>query len=309
MLSGITLALGLGVPKYRLVRDWDVFLHDSLSEAADKSKAMPPIFAEATSRLFELVKHTPGVHVSAIRIGSPHCERELPSPSSIDESVDLARNTGVEISIELPVIPQSGWNRYAKIVDFVAHTESGIQLVLNDIGALAHAVSAGVKWTSAGRLLWKQKRLARFLMSELELLGQDVNAEYQTFEPCQCATEFPVRSVELDLLPQGVLLGGAGESTIYWHVPWCVVTFGRICHIGSVASSADSKFRLATRCRHECGDLVEIYENDSWPRPLVRYGKMVYCLCEMGDFGWIEHPATSGVVLDVGIMPWSCTGA
>lgn len=180
---------------------------------------------------------------------------------------------------------------------------ANIEVIVNDLGTLSELHERGIRNLSMGRLLWKQKRLARFADDEIPLLGKDVLQEYRKVEYPVLAEKFAVNVVELDSAPQGIeLLTNGNKYAI--HIPWCLVTFGRICCIGSLNLERNRKFRITSPCNHECIYIKEIYNNSTnWPQALFREGKGVYCLAGSDAQRTLLNNGIGKVVIDTTKFP------
>lgn len=298
MNTPISLWINSDFSLYKDIRDWNAYLREWLEAKPLELGNNEELFRPAASLLSGLLTRVNNHSVEAIRIGSETCARELPNLSAVNNFLEISKSTGVRLELVLPVLAHADcvemdlWN-------FLKDVPSEINIIANDIGTVAYLRDHTNNKILAGRLLWKQKRFARFHQDEYSLLGKDVLEECQFVEPPEWIEHFDVNRFEIDLLPQGLSFpGNKSDKSIGINLPWSLITYGRVCFIGSLELPPNQKFRISSQCSHECNRICQIYENPAWESQLLRTGKAVYCCSNPGDYSWLTNQGLSHLILD-----------
>ena len=234
--------------------------------------------------------------ITALRLGSEDCARCLPTVAEIELILNLCIHKGITLELVLPVISESMFPIIESIVAMVK-VQPDMLLVVNDIGTLRYAMMQGVSRVALGRLMWKQKRLARISSQELQILDKNVLEEYKTLEVPTWSRDLGIAEYEFDLTPQGIAVD-VDDGHLAFHLPWCVVAFGRTCFAGALHQETSEKFKLGLPCRKECDTFAEIFESPHWPGPLVRHGQFVLAQAGLCDFSWFDLRCAHKVVID-----------
>ncbi len=298
MSTPVSLWINSDVSLYKDILDWNGYLREWLEANPLEIRNNEELFSPAASLLAGLLTRVNHLSVEAIRIGSETCSRELPNLSIINNFLELSENTGVRLELVLPILAHAECVE-TDIWTFLKDIPPEINIIANDIGTVAFLRDHAKNKILAGRLLWKQKRFARFHQDEYSLLGKDILEECQIVEPPGWIKNFDVNSFEIDLLPQGLsFTSDKVDKCIGINLPWSLITYGRVCFIGSLEFPLHQKFRISSQCSHECNRFPQVYKNPEWESQLFRAGKAIYCCSNPGDYSWLGYQGLSHLILD-----------
>lgn len=296
MLAGTTIWLDERDPEVYRVRDWHLFLDAWIAKRESRAAGLCEVARQAMQMMRDAHGRLRSHPVKAVRIGSEHCDRCIPSCDAIAEITEQAQRTGVEVEVVLPVASDTRFPECERLLDYAAQ-RNNVTIVANDLGVLWGAAARHLRRLVMGRLLWKQKRLARMWPHEMDLMGPAVIAEHSRFEEPSWGKSCGVIRYDLDLVPQGLTVLENG-ARVAFHLPWSLLSFGRVCCVGSIAVPREDKFKLGTVCRHECNQLLQVYRDLNWPTELIQAGRAVYCLSYPKSYAWLTIEPLDTVVFD-----------
>ena len=282
--------------RFENVDNWVELLTRLVEQAVATSMESCTVFQQATLQVSRLLHAARKMSVDSLRIGSETCVHKTIDPSVLRAFARITSRSGLGLQVVLPPLAVNDACR----IDLTAILEElppSCTLVVNDLGTLSRLCKSVSNSVIAGRLLWKQKRAVRFFPDEFELLSQDELNEWFGFHFPVWLQQFNVRLLEIDMLPPGVRLGGSQNCSV--HVPWALVSYGRICYIGSLGLGPHEKFQVSSPCRRECRSVQHVLCDESCPTPVLRCGKGVYCLSRPVDYSWLQHKALASVVVDL----------
>jgi hypothetical protein len=286
--------------QYERVGDWSAFFHARVNQFLEDMLEDAPIFRNAAMRLLGLSEKMTDLCVRSIRVGSETCPRVGFDLAVIRSFLSVAGRANLELDLVLPPLPEADLAGL-ELRDTLGALPAGSAVIANDLGTLALVHDEFPGRALAGRLLWKRKRAARFFPEELDMLSRDEVEEWRDLAYPEWVRSLGVDTVEIDLPPQGIYI--SGEHPIATHMPWCFVSYGRVCYIGSLGLARPDKFRISSPCEKECIGIQHVVDEGRFPGELLRRGKGVYCPSEPGDFSWLEHKSLSYIIVDLRRSP------
>ena len=304
VITGInTMNISLWLPsdpeQFKDVDNWEVFLEERIEKLTKDKENSQTIFNKAMLLLLRLIQEYPS-SVSSLRIGSETCIRKEVDLPILEAFSRIAQNTQMQLNVVLPPLAESELHEL-NLSAFLKQHSLYTSIVVNDLGVLSKVYEEFPRDIIAGRLLWKRKRSSRLSPEELDLISQ-----YELSEWCEIAYPewincFNVKLLEIDLLPQGTLYSTERPYAI--HMPWTFISYGRICYIGSLELDSLEKFKIMSSCNKECLKIQHVLDDKSYPIPLLRSGKGVYCLSDPKDYSWIQNKSLSNIIVDLRRSP------
>lgn len=281
LTTNISLWIDCHIAQSFQISSWDSYFDRILKESEDNSLTFHPLCRSALDTLKEFRSIFSSSPIKSIRIGSEICPRLLPSVLQLESIIEISKATGTSVQL---VIPPLAENEFIILKDLcnVLRVSPEVETTVNDLGSLAYLNASGLTKISAGRLLWKQKRITRLTVDELDLLGQDILEEYQIFENAKWLTEINLKTIEIDLLPQGLTIDSNSQNLAI-HLPWSYIAYSRICTIGSLTLPPKEKFKIGAPCQMECKCIREIYQSNTETNGIMRYGKGIYGVSKIRD--------------------------
>ncbi|MDH4201517.1 MAG: hypothetical protein OEV87_01310 [Phycisphaerae bacterium] len=285
---------------FKDIHDWNVFLRENITSIAKDQLNNKTIFSRAMFLLLNLIQESPNLSVSSLRVGSETCLRKMIDSTKLKAFIKIAQNSKVRLQVVLPPLAEADFAGFG-LLQSLQEYSSSILVVANDLGTLYKARVEFQYDVIAGRLLWKRKRASRFFGDELSLISSNELSEWQNITYPEWINFLGVVSLEIDLLPQGVLYSDERPCAI--HFPWTFISYGRVCYIGSLELKRLDKFKITSPCNNECIRIQHAINDESHPVPILRSGKGVYCLCVPKDTTWTQNKSISNIIIDLRRSP------
>ena len=245
--------------------------------------------------------------------GQEFCQNLIPDNETLQTVYYYTKQFGWEFTYVTPgVLTDEGMARIREHLTFLASEAPATEVVVNNYGTWYLLAMAFPNLTPVlGRMLVKQKRLARYVNKSLPITMEQISSEEKTITDNQLKAlqslnlsipayrrelaERGVQRIDIDIVPQGVKVPqdcwGFGLSCYY---PWTYVTSGRNCLTAA-----------ARHARHEyvvdetpCGQLCRNQNTTSWVRnadiPILERGNSVFLL----NHGFAEWYIAGNIPID-----------
>lgn len=246
----------------------------SLCEIMEHIYAIEPRFEKMIDKIKSVAGYS---QCQRIYMGSSFCGQyfmNLPL-NHIEELVTFCKEKEIPITLVLPVFTQKhlkeGKEKLAGLMD--RYKEEIDEVTVNDYGMLEYVASTYPKThINMGRLFMKDYREPRYETYFNEILKPRgfTNYLYGVVEKYHVlGMEFDPTHSQIDFSQKP----SAVEISIY--EPYCYITVGQICEVGSISKSIEKKFRPNEPCGAECNRYRMLYHMEDG-RDWRRVGRAIY---------------------------------
>ncbi len=206
-----------------------------------------------------------------VYFGSTFCDRYFINTSRDlwMKGYQLAQSSGAKVTLVIPIPVQSLLRTMKEKLEwlFSLFQDTLDEIVVNDYAMLSWIGTCYPSYTLwLGRLLVKDTRDPRYIMDQqtCKLLDHIKNGDLYGF---------PISGVELDVFAP-LVLEDPMDITLAFHCPYCYVSTGRLCEIGSIGEEPKNKFHPTSDCTRQCVHTWLWYENSE--ATLLKHGRAIY---------------------------------
>ncbi|MCM2267059.1 MAG: hypothetical protein NDI60_04710 [Elusimicrobiales bacterium] len=184
-------------------------------------------------------------------VGAEFCENLLPAPEALARTAAFFLEKGKKVCVLTPPVSEAGLGRLARTFRLLRRLGAGLELTVNDFGALALAGETGLRAkVNAGRLLYDN--LFRLRRHTLQL----VNAPALRFFTRQGVDRFEISTTGVRLrtnFSSAARLGfKPADLNLTLYYPYLNMTTTRTCLLG-MPDVPPQEAATGIRCRRECG--------------------------------------------------------
>lgn len=222
-----------------------------------------------------------------IYIGSYFCAQyflNLPK-KIIEEAAAFCKEEDIKVTLVIPTFSEKNLDKgKEKIKEFVSLLEGVIdEITINDYGMLEYITKQYKLKCNIGRLFMKDYRDLRYPEYFNTTLHPKIFTSYfmkliETYKINGLEFDPTHKTVSFETCPQNktaTLKNCPQEVVVGMHRPYCYMTVGQICEIGSIHKEIEKKFRPNEVCQGECSSHIFRYQfNDG--HEWLRIGKAVY---------------------------------
>ncbi len=207
---------------------------------------------------------------SRLYFGQEFCEYLIPSLGELQKAYYFSQQLGWDFTYVTGYLTEHGLEKTKENLEFLSKEGKDIEVVANEWGLLSvlHKTYPSLK-PVLGRMLIKQKRMARFTSSAFPINMRGIDVPIEEIGKNQQSAlrnlnlsipvyreelkRLGVERAELDIVPQGVnlepKLWGIAFSCYY---PWAYVTCGRNCSTAATVDSAREYVVVDKPCPRPC---------------------------------------------------------
>lgn len=187
--------------------------------------------------------------ICGIRIGSETCSRMLEFIDANDMAllIEKIKVRGYKAYVVFPDICQHQWDYARKLLD-ICYEKKADRIVVNDYGMLFEANERFRNKVILGRMFDRRMRDPRCGTSWKEgLKKEESNLGSQEYR--QLYKREQLCGIEMECF--GSMDSIPSSWKVYVHIPYLLLTHGRICEFGGIQKSQESRYRLDS-CHHQC---------------------------------------------------------
>ena len=206
----------------------------------------------------ELPRWLRTAHRSHLRLGSAVCARLLPDEARLGRELRWAREEGLGVELETPVVGDTSLLRLRELLIRLAEEAPDAEVCVNDWGVLRVLIRRGRSLrVTAGRLMHRQMRDPRVETLQPRDLGSDrwpgAWRWGSSSSPAwrELAAACGVGRVEVDWTFQGLESTGPRGFDVSLHLPFALVATGRTCLACGPAGPVDG-YGADLACAREC---------------------------------------------------------
>ena len=186
--------------------------------------------------------------ITHLQVGGEFCDRLLPTPHLLAETLAFAAARQLEVSLATPLLSDQGMSALRPLL---ALLPAGTEIVAGDWGMLRLLGRDFPALTPvAGRLMCKMVKDPRLPSAEwARLYPHGIHGAAFT----AMLARFGVRRIEMDAPPFAAATDfRSAAMAVGVHAPFGVSAKGRSCRIGSLHRPDSEKFTTGHRCAREC---------------------------------------------------------
>ena len=235
-----------------------------------------------------------GMEFSRLYFGQEFCEYLIPTLDELKKAYYFSMQLGWNFTYVTGYLTDKGIEKTKENLEFLARENRGIEVVVNDWGMLSIVNREFPQLQPVlGRMLIKQKRLARFANGRppINMRGIDVSVDEIAQNQKEALKDLNlsigsyrkelkslgIRRVELDIVPQGVNLNPrAWGFSFSCYYPWTYLTCGRNCSTAAVNDPVREYVVVDEPCSKPCRTLNRSADIKESPVPIVQRGNTVF---------------------------------
>jgi hypothetical protein len=214
-----------------------------------------------------------------VYFGNEFCERLLPGPEAVAETMQSVRDRGLQFTLVTPYVTDAG---ISKVERLLAALPDETEVVFNDWGVLRILRQKYARLVPVqGRLLTKLKRGPR-IVNVLDKLPPDALKHlkstnlgvpvYQRF-----LQKNNITRIELDNPIQGLDLGGVPpDLKLSLYIPFAYVSTTRFCLVANCDVPEKKGVIGVFPCHQECQKYTFYLNNPVMTTPLTRKGNTLF---------------------------------
>jgi len=231
---------------------------------------------------------------SRLYFGQETCDYLISSLDELRKAYHISQQLGWDFTYVTGYVTDSGLEKTRRNLQFLERKGKNIEVVVNDFGVLSvmHKEFSSLQ-PVLGRLLVKQKRLARFSNIALPINMKRINVSIDEIAKNQKRIlrelnfsipsyrkelkRLGIRRVELDIVPQGVDIEpdnwGISFSCYY---PWTYITSARTCATAAVNNLAQEYMVVSEPCPMICRKLNRSADLRQLPIAVLQRGNAIF---------------------------------
>lgn len=231
---------------------------------------------------------------SRLYFGQETCEYLIPELEELKRAYYISRQLGWDFTYVTGYVTDKGLEKAGKNLEFLVKEGGDTEVVVNDWGVLSflHREFAELK-PVLGRLLIKQKRLARFAFSRPPINMARIDVSMEEIAKNQGRVlrglnisiksyreelkSLGIERVEVDIVPQGVDIDPQGWGLrVSFYFPWAYITAGRNCSTAGIIEPEREYVVVGEGCPRLCRKINRASNLDQFATPIIQRGNAVF---------------------------------